>query len=1353
FEFDLVDSDTGITPGNVRVPFDLQATEPGSELIDPITQLPIPGTGRVRPQTASEVAAAIVAAINRSDVQSLLDVPAQLDSGAEEGTSARINLFSDIQIGNASGALASVGRGDLRGDDNRDRDAQGVILVENSVFSFNQNYGIVIDHDETAVVGTRETNSVVRYPRNLVELNTENLVPGVVVQSNVIAYNLAGGLQINGFDTANTDTLANPVAYDRIVNNTIVGGTIAETVGAPPQTIDGVLFPQGSISFADAVVSYVPDAGGPAPAAIFQNAENALGQPDVLGRGDEPTDGTGTVSIGDGGELTLQFTDNLLTGSGDSTPDLVIFERGAIETVAVSVSRDGINFLNVGTAGGASNTVDLDAFGFGTQDQFAFVRLRDIRQNPDAGNGSIGADIDAVGAISTVTIEDFESGGVGVEVTGNAAPSILNNVIANTEQGIDVAGDTGVVLGANSFYQNESNLPDGVALGQFSQELSDAEVLFVNASRLVFTPASGASVIDSSIDSLPDRFSLTTVKNPLGVPPSPIIAPSFDVNGQLRIDDPNVETPSGLGERVFKDRGASDRGDITGPRAVLTSPLAEELGIAAGAVSVFGQAPEFFELQLVDGLAPADVTPGTGIDDASISSSSVLFLKDNEFLVEGIDYRFGYNPSTNVIRLTPIAGVFEQDSTYVIRLVDQNDAIIQAVDGVQYTDGTILNIRDINGDITRVEYETGLQFTVPVGTLDRDADGSLVTIFDGVNEVTFELDNNSAVIGDNVPVNIPLAGFDEDITSALVAAINANTMLNVTAVGNERTLQIIGDNPLATVETDIANVSGAIGTEIGFGLQLPNEGADLADSLADGQSFTIQRANFASVTFEFSDDGELENDDAIAIPFNAQSTLDSLADEMVRVIGGEGLGLAPTNRGFGRIELGGDANYAIDLNDTTLELIGLPGQRETVPVDIRIDQTADEIAQLIADAIEAAGIAGVTLDTADSRVFLEGSQGVDGVGAVESIIVQDEVGNLLQSNQPDGGTELTIFIGGGFDYGDAPASYGTRNVDDGPRHPIAPGFSIGPTVTPDADAVLPNADIDDGLISFNGRAGFVADLGVRIQNDSAEAFVLDIWFDWNQDGVFDSNENFTRSFTSPAISGDYPLTINVPGDAVPGQTFARMRLTRDGVTAPTGLGGVGEVEDFIVTIEANPFQNPNRNLAPTIDQRLDVNDSGTISPLDALLIINAINAFPGVQIDLNTTVPSFLPLYPDVDGNGIVSAGDALQIINHIISSSDNIVGGESEMIESANATGYVNRGGVLVSGATALGDELIAEGEAVSTSETSSTPSEKTSVFDDAASIGLDPIVDILAEDTAEANAEGEGDSAVHDKVMSAFC
>lgn len=69
-----------------------------------------------------------------------------------------------------------------------------------------------------------------------------------------------------------------------------------------------------------------------------------------------------------------------------------------------------------------------------------------------------------------------------------------------------------------------------------------------------------------------------------------------------------------------------------------------------------------------------------------------------------------------------------------------------------------------------------------------------------------------------------------------------------------------------------------------------------------------------------------------------------------------------------------------------------------------------------------------------------------------------------------------------------------------------------------------------------------------------------------------------------------------------------------------------------------PWNNP-RN-------RLDVNDDGFITPLDALLVINALNS----RFQLPATLPEpFDPVrYLDVDPNGMVTPLDALLVINHL---------------------------------------------------------------------------------------------------------
>ena len=119
------------------------------------------------------------------------------------------------------------------------------------------------------------------------------------------------------------------------------------------EIIGGIDFPSGEISFADFIVSYTV---GDDVDAAHSDSNNALGIPDFDGE-----DATlGYVSLGHGGSMVLQFTDNSLTASGDSFLDLYIFEiGGAEEATSVSISSDGIDWISVGIVSGAQKGLIL----------------------------------------------------------------------------------------------------------------------------------------------------------------------------------------------------------------------------------------------------------------------------------------------------------------------------------------------------------------------------------------------------------------------------------------------------------------------------------------------------------------------------------------------------------------------------------------------------------------------------------------------------------------------------------------------------------------------------------------------------------------------------------------------------------------------------------------------------------------------------------------------------------------------------------------------------------------------------------------------------------------------------------
>ena len=188
----------------------------------------------------------------------------------------------------------------------------------------------------------------------------------------------------------------------------LLAGPVAPAYG---DVIGGVDFPMGAISFADAVVDYSPNieidpaTGLPVPDPRWQDPDDALGMPNYTPPTGPLHNEDQFVSLGNGGSLTLRFTDNALTGSGDAGLDLWVFEVGPeVEAMFVKISTDGVTWHSVGGIGGATAGVDIDAYGFGIGSVFHYVRLTDDpSQSPtsDPYDFWAGADIDAVGAIST----------------------------------------------------------------------------------------------------------------------------------------------------------------------------------------------------------------------------------------------------------------------------------------------------------------------------------------------------------------------------------------------------------------------------------------------------------------------------------------------------------------------------------------------------------------------------------------------------------------------------------------------------------------------------------------------------------------------------------------------------------------------------------------------------------------------------------------------------------------------------------------------------------------------------------------------------------------------------------------
>jgi OOP family OmpA-OmpF porin len=205
----------------------------------------------------------------------------------------------------------------------------------------------------------------------------------------------------------------------------------AERALAEPLVVQGrkkgqqIVFPLGRASFADRVAASRPGAKlkgkGGAPPAF--DADATLGLPDKQ-----------SVTLGCGGSVTLEFTDNVVVDLPGS--DLYVFEDGPdVEPTIIELSADGKTFVELGRIEGGTREVDLagkvpaDTF-------FHFLRLTDTDRKRCGGRYP-GADIDAVGVMGAafrlqLSAEVlFDSGQSKLRPEGQAA---LREVVAKVKE-------------------------------------------------------------------------------------------------------------------------------------------------------------------------------------------------------------------------------------------------------------------------------------------------------------------------------------------------------------------------------------------------------------------------------------------------------------------------------------------------------------------------------------------------------------------------------------------------------------------------------------------------------------------------------------------------------------------------------------------------------------------------------------------------------------------------------------------------------------------------------------------------------------------------------------------------------
>lgn len=145
----------------------------------------------------------------------------------------------------------------------------------------------------------------------------------------------------------------------------------------------------------------------------------------------------------------------------------------------------------------------------------------------------------------------------------------------------------------------------------------------------------------------------------------------------------------------------------------------------------------------------------------------------------------------------------------------------------------------------------------------------------------------------------------------------------------------------------------------------------------------------------------------------------------------------------------------------------------------------------------------------------------------------------------------------------------------------SPNLRLGATVdtetsvTPDAAATADGADEDGVTMPLSLRQGSSATIPVSVFNNNTAGTYLQAWIDFNNDGVFnntDASSGGDRIYNALTSASASTQTLNVNftiplGSSIGAQRGVRFRLSNSAATTPTSSGAVGEIEDYVVSIQ------------------------------------------------------------------------------------------------------------------------------------------------------------------------------------------
>ncbi len=741
--------------------------------------------------------------------------------------------------------------------------------------------------------------------------------------------------------------------------------------------------------------------------------------------------------------------------------------------------------------------------GSGTSELYSFIRhVAEIEISEAAAAGGLRLTPDqATPAFANEADQLLAENGV--LITQGSSSTVLNNVFINLHQSV-VGDETNTafgfgspMIGNNQFYKAQtivvtsntfqfdeprnSNIRAqvaGLSIGNpgistdtlarpsninggttdFNQIAPTNAQLVVNAGGDRFLPSSGSLIIDNAVDSLIEREQFAALKRSVGIPISNILAPNRDNSGQLRADDPDTVNAGGLGENVFKDRGALDRADFVGPAAIIEVPQDNDAeGIDTDPAESFLQLNrgvyDEFRIQLRDTGDTSDPFVGSGIDDNTVvvpainglrsSGAAVALFEGDRLLTEGVDYTFSYDATKNIIILRPIAGLWRSDRAYRVSINNRDRLVGVAPAAGQIADGDSFTVVDSNGGRVNFEYDSGyqlivpeiLQMTVPANGSGTAAisDGDLFRITDAAgNTVVFELNSNTIKLPGTTEVRFSVTDSPATVATAIRAAIQAAATANLIDVSVDTTATgsviNIGSDAGSILDTSTSGLLSAART---LGIQIPASGS----GIADGDLITINDGS-TTVTFEFELGGGLNNPNNTPIALTGAATVTTVLESITNAIAESDLKLTPESID-NTLFLGLPANGFVNVTGSAMTRVGISrtpvdGEELTfttaaglettfelttddevalgnLPINFNRLMAADQFASVIAAALKSQS---VSIEGLDQSAIQSGSGGVVSIGGEGGLLLElTATSSLRVIGSPDvtSSTLLTIF--------------------------------------------------------------------------------------------------------------------------------------------------------------------------------------------------------------------------------------------------------------------------------------------------------------------------------------------------------